>query len=521
MSTTKATIKHAAIYSSAAMLGRVVGFIMLPFYAHALRGHGYAVIGMVDVGLGLLLSLLVYGLQGSIVRLYHDEADPARKPVVVSTGIISIGVVTALISIPLVVFARPIAALLIDDADLGHLIILALLSFNLDMMGQAASSWLLIRSRSALMAGLSLLRLIIGLSLNIYLILLKDMGLDGYFIASLVVNLVSCLVFVSIAFHDCGRKFDRDIARRIRDFLSPLIPGSFASWISRQVEVVLAKTQISLESVGIMEMGYKFPLLITVLLIEPFMRSWDTRRYEIADEPGAPQVIARMFTYFTFFMLWLGLMMAVAIKPVLEILTPPEFHIAYRIARLEIVTVILQGAYFFLVFGLAYAKDTATISKLRIGTSIFKVGLSWLFITTWGILGAAFSATITGLVSTALIFHYSQKRYHLQLEWKPLALMISVSCGIFLWLTNYDFTSAGAYHLLDKQFLPWIQEGLEPTFLGGWKDGKLINLLNKNAHLITDIIIQGTLAMCFIIVLPIVHTPTRQKWTRKIRSKLA
>ena len=66
-----------------------------------------------------------------------------------------------------------------------------------------------------------------------------------------------------------------------------------------------------------------------------------------------------------FILVWVGLVMAVVIKPVLEILTPPEFHIAYRIARVEVFTVIMMGAGRHLMFGLAYAKDTAMISKLR------------------------------------------------------------------------------------------------------------------------------------------------------------
>lgn len=521
MSTTRATMKHAAIYSAAAMAARMIGFIMLPFYAHILRGQGYAVIGMLDVGLGFLLSLLVFGLQGSIVRLYHDEKDPGRKPVVVSTGIILIGTVTALLTIPMVAFARPISAFLVDDANLSHLTIMALLSFNFDMMGQAASSWLLVRSRSVQMAGLSLMRLFIGLSLNIYLILIKGMGLDGYFISALIVNAISCAVFVGIAFRECGREFDPTVARTIRGFLLPLIPGSLASWVGRQVERILAKTLINLESVGIMEIGYKFPVLISMMFVTPFMRSWDTRRYEIADQPGAPQTIARMFTYFIFILSWVGLVLAVVIKPMLEILTPPEFHIAYRIARVEIVTVILQGAYYHLLFGLAYAKDTAMISRLRIGTSIFKVALSWFFISNWGIYGAAFSAAIMGFVSDVLVFHYSQKKYPLQLEWKSLAVLVVTGGGLFLWLSNWDTSSTVVFHTLDEQFLPWIQGGLESTFLGTWKDGKLMAALAQRSAPMAEIILKGSIASCFILVLPVIHPSTRQKWLAKARAKFA
>lgn len=519
--TTRATMKHAAVYSAAAMAGRIIGFIMLPFYAHVLRGQGYAVIGMLDVGLGFLLSLLVYGLQGAIVRLYHDQKEAQRKLLVVSTGIILIGGATAALTVPLMFFSRPIASLLVDDANLSRLVILALLSFNLDMVGQAASSWLLVRSRSTQLALLSLLRLFLGLSLNIYLVLIKDMGLDGYFISALAVNAMSCLIFVGIALRDCGHGFDREIALTIRMLVLPMIPGSMASWAGRQVERIMAKGLINLESVGIMEMGYKFPVLISLLIVQPFMKSWDTRRFEIADKPGAAENISRMFTYFIFLISWVGLIMAVAIKPVLAILTPPEFHISYRIAQVEIMTVILQSAYYHLIFGLAYAKDSKTISNLRIVTSVLKIALSWFFISNWGIFGAAFSAAITALVALVSVFYYSQKRYRLDLEWAPLATLVLVGGGMFVWLNHWNVSATGTFDVINEQFLPWINSGLQHTFLGTWKSGKIVAALAERSELVSEIFIKVPWAALFILVLPVIHPSTRQKWMQQLRRRRA
>lgn len=510
-------MKHAAIYGGAAVASRLVGFIMLPFYAHILRGHGYAVIGMLDVGIGFLLSLLVYGMQGVTIRLYHDEKDPARKPWVVSTGVILMGAVTAVLSVPMIIFSKPLAGLLIDDVSLYRLVILALLSFNLEMIGSAASTWLLLRSRSAQMAALSLLRLILGLSLNIYLILIKGMGLDGYFISALAVNVLSCVVFVAICFRGCGRKYDPDTARKFQRLVLPLVPGSLASWVGRQAERVLVKGLINLNSVGILEMAYKFPILISMIVVTPFMQAWDTRRFEIADEPGAPQTIARMFTYFTFILIWFGLIMAVVIKPVLQVLTPPEFHLAYRIARIEIVTLIFQGAQFHLVFGLAYAKDMALVSKLRTGAAAAKVLLSWFFIANWGIYGAAFSAAVMGAVAMMMDFHFSQKRYHLPLEYPTLGICAATAGGLFLWLVHWDVTATAAFTWVDSQVLPWLQGGLEHTFLGTWKDGKVMLALTERSAPIAEILLKGPLAAAYIVVLPAIHGPTRTKWLARVR----
>ncbi|MBK8167479.1 MAG: lipopolysaccharide biosynthesis protein [bacterium] len=512
MSTTRATLHHAVVYSGAAIASRLIGLLMLPLYAHVLRGHGYAVIGMLDVGLNFLISLLAYGMQGAIIRLYHDERDPARKPAVVSTGVILIASVTAALTVPLILFARPLASLLVADADLSRLVIMALVTFNLELVGQAAGAWLLLKSRSRLMSLISLLRLVLGLALNIELILRRGMGLDGYFISALVVNVVNTAVFVALAAHDCGRRYDRDIARRIRDLLLPLVPGSLASWVGRQAERVLARGLISLESVGILEMAYRFPVLIAMVVTTPFMQSWDTRRFEIADQPGAPQAISRMFTYFTFIAVWVGLVMAVVIRPVLELLTPPEFHLAYRIARVEVLTTILQGLQFHLAFGLYYAKNTALISKLRTGAAVIKVLLSWYFISRWGIYGAAFSAAVMGAVGLAADFHYSEKHYKLPLEWRTLGVITAAAVATFLWLVNWDITTTALFGWVDGSLMPRLQAALADSVLADWREGRLVHELADHSKPVTEILLKGMFAAGFGTLLPIVHPPTRTKW---------
>ncbi len=517
MSTTRATLQHAIVYSGAAIASRMIGLLMLPLYAHVLRGHGYAVIGMLDVGMNFLISLLAYGMQGAIVQLYHGEKDPARKPAVVSTGIILIGAVTAVLTVPLMLASRPVASLLIADAGLWRLVVIALVCFNLEMVGQAATAWLLLNSRSRLLSLISLLRLTLGLALNIELILRRGLGLDGYFLSSLAVSLVSTSVFLALAMRGCGRRYDREIARRFRSLLLPLVPGSLASWVGRQAERVLARGLISLESVGVLEMAYRFPGLIAMVVTTPFMQSWDTRRFEIAEQPDAPRAIARMFTYFTFIIVWIGLVMAVVIRPVLELLTPPEFHLAYRIARVEILTTILQGLQFHLSFGLFYARDTALVSKLRGGGALVKVLLSWVFIATWGIYGAAFSAAIMGLVGLGLDFHFSQKRYRLPLEWRTLGAIIGTALAVFLVLVNWDVTGTALFAWVEGTMMPRLQAALADSFLAGWRDGRLVAELDVHSEPLTGIALKGLFAAGFGLLLPLVHQPTRGKWLAAIR----
>lgn len=510
-SSVRDTMKHAGIYSTGAMLGKVLSFLMLPFYAHILRDSGYAVIGMLDAGMALLVSMLAYGTRGASVRLYHDQTDPALKPVVISTGNTIILVTATLLAVPLMIFARPVAGFLLDNPDHDHLLILSLISFILEMGGQAASAWLLIQSQSIKFAAINLLRLVVGLGLNIYLIVILQLGLEGYFVSVVISSALANGLLLYFAYRDCGRRLDRNVARQFRQWMLPLIPGNMVSFASRQIERYLVKFQIDLNSVGLLEMGYKFPVLIAELVTTPFMQSWNTRRLEIAEDDGADRRIGEMFTFYLALALLVGLVMAVVIRPVLIILTPPEFHAAYRIAQVEIATIILNGVYMHVIFGLFYAKHTGTLARIRGWTSALKVGLAYGCISLWGIAGAAWSAAIIGLISVLLGFNLAQRRYKVQYPWPRILLLLGLAGAGFLLLGTWDPAGSPPHDLLVDSWLPALRSGIDATPLGTWKDGKVGMLLAERTGPIAEVLIKGLLAALFALVLPAVHDGSRRR----------
>lgn len=493
---------HASIYSGAALLGRIAAFIMLPFYAHLLRGEGYAIIGMIDVGLSLLATLVGYGLSGAIMVHYHAEPDPARKPRVISTGIILGTAAAAALAIVPAILARPVSQLLLNDAGRSHLLIMALASFVADMSGQAARTWLLIRSRSVTFATINLLSLFLALALNILLVVVFRLGLLGYFIANLSTTLVINAIWLSIALRDCGRSFDRQAAEAMKRFMLPLIPGDVVSFASRQVERVLVKFQVDLAAVGILEMGYKFPLLITQLITAPFMQSWSTRRFEMAASPEAPRQIGRMFVWFLFLICYAGLLIAVTIKPLIAVMTPPEFHLSYRIAQIEVLTLIISGAENHLNFGLYYAQHTKVITRLRVGTALVKIALAYFFVSTWGIYGAAFSAAIMATVSLLIGYRLADRRYHLEIEWRKVVVVAGAAAGAFAMLHWWNLASTPGISSVAEKFPPWIAERTRGTFLGEWKDGKVIRILSDDRLEFTEILVKGGLALFYGLLLP-------------------
>ncbi len=521
MSETRGTMKHAAVYSAAAMLGRMAGFLMLPFYAHMLQANGYGIISLLDVGLTFLATMGGTSSYLAIMRNYHDETDPAEKMKVISTGFYLVTFGSVVLTLPFIIFAKPLAASFLDGPEQGRLIILSMLTFIANMSGQAATTWLVIRQRSMLYGAINLVRLFVSLSLNIWLIVVREMGLDGYFLSGLISAALFSIVYIWIIFHDCGRAYSKDIARRIRDFLFPLVPGNLVRFVSRQFEKVFVRFRIDMNSVGILEMAYRFPILISMLIVNPFMSAWDTKRFEIADQPGAPVVIGRMYTWFLFLMTFGGLILAVNIDLILQVLTPPEFHLAHRIARIEIVTLILQGSTAHMVFGLLYAKQTGLISKINAVVAVGKVGLAWFLISHFGIYGAAFSAAVAEMANLLVSFFLARRRYRMVLEWPKIWVMAGLSVGIFVALVRWDVSGFPLFVYVRDDLLVRIHDVASGTFLAKWKGGKLPAMLLAEAGPVAELMLKIPLSASFGLLLPFIHRESRLKMAATLRSGMA
>src|SRR5579864_270005 len=81
----KRLFKHSSIYGLGNVLGKMVGFFMIPVYTHYLTTADYGVLELLDLSLALMGLVLTMWMNASIVRHYYDYDDPQDRNEVVST----------------------------------------------------------------------------------------------------------------------------------------------------------------------------------------------------------------------------------------------------------------------------------------------------------------------------------------------------------------------------------------------------------------------------------------------------
>ena len=498
------TLKHAAIYSFASILGKGISFIMLPFYAHMLHGEGYGVIGMLDAALSFLSSLLSFGIVGSTIRFYNDE--PAdRQPFVISTAMRLMAFGGGALVVLCCVCSKPLSYVLLGDSKFFLFVAVAFVAFWLDLVGGAASTLLLIEQRSTLYSMFGLLRLVVGLTLNIVLIVTLEWGLWGYFTAVLVTALVWAIPLCWIVLKRVGFRYDRAIAKKIIAFELPMVPANLVSFASRQAERVLIRLLVGLEGVGILEMCYKLSTLLPFLLNEPFMRTWFPRSIEVAAKPDGPKVIGRMFTLFLFLAAFAALVLGTGADDFLRIMTPPEFWQGATIARIELLTAVLTGVYSHVVFGLAYQKLSGVVSVIKTTTSLFKVGLSVLLVSAYGLQGAAYSALVCVLIQVIWTIRRSQAVYRIEIEWRRLAILVATAFTLY-------FTIVVSVR---PGFPPieWLGPKIAASIIGvaGWIGAdttlgqKIIHVASERGIDIASLMLKSVMCLAYLVCLPLVN----------------
>lgn len=505
----RSIFRHTAIYSAATLFGKLVGFFMLPFYAHIFQTEGYGVIAMIDASLGLLMIPLSGSYQTAVMRIYHEQK-PELKPVAAATGIhFAWGLGLLLITLPLI-FSGPVSTFIIGTEGYALHVCLALLTFVVDIAGHSASTILVIRQRSILFSVLGLVRLFVGLGLNIWLIIFLGYGVVGVFISSLLTAVVACVLFHVIAIRDHGFGFNKKIAIDIAAFQFPQLPGEIVAFLGRQAERFLVRGIISLNGVGILEMAYKFPPLLNMLITIPFGRAWRTKSIEIADEEWAPSAMGVMFSRYLYFMVFAGLMMAITIPQIITMLTPPDFWLSGRIARIEVLTTIFGGCVSFLYFGIIYSKKTKYMSNIRLVLTPIKVGIAFYLISSFGLKGAAYSAMIIQFAELILVTYYSQKLYPIQFEKFEVSLIIISAIIVFIALGYNEYESFGPAIYVRENLLPGFIEFIGGTFLGDWKSGKLIALLEQNKHPFVVFAFNTLFGLSYLLIWPFVSQKDKQ-----------
>ena len=516
----KSTFKHALIYSASGMIGKAIGFIMLPVYAHYLRGEGYGIIGMIDVVLAVVTLLIGYGIQGAMSRFYFEKKEELERRQLISTAIILMFLMVLLVSGPVLFFSEPIAMLAFGKEGMGYYIILAILTFMATMTSKSAETYILIRQKPFFYSVLSLVKLLFALSLNIYLIVYLQLGVLGYLYSGLIVAVVFSFVLHWYALSRVGLHFVKNDVVALLRFSLPLLPGYLAMFIRNNTDRVLLRTFLGLTQLGSFEMLFKFATLIGLLVVEPFSKIWGVKRFEIADNDDGPLVMARVYTLMLAVMLAVGLVLSVEIPVLLRILTPAEFWLSGAVVALAVLSRIILASYYHFFFGLLYAKKTHKISLVQIATTFVSVLSCLLLVRPFGILGAVLASCLSAGFQCVAAYKMAQPYYRIPFEWGRIVAVLGFAVIVFVLVESLGLIGARDFYLKIAGLVDGpVRHLMDLLRIDLIRNGKLYAYILNNIPLLVEGVARLVLCSLFLVGLVLSGVLPRRTLVNLVRRR--
>ncbi len=421
-------VKHTAIYGMANMLGKAIGFLLIPLYTHYIPPADYGTLEILDISINIIGMFVGLGLANSVARFYYQVEAREEKNQVVSSAVILLLGLTSLMLCLVLPFSERLACLLFDNPQLGNYIKISLFTFALNAILEIPLTMIRAREQSLFFAGISLGRLALSLGLNIFFIVFLRLGILGILYSGLITSAFFSVGLAVWCIRECGFHFHYRLARQMLLFGAPLIVNSAGMFIINFGDRYLLKANAGLEEVGIYSLGYKIGMgLIAFLIGQPFFLIWSCRRYSLIEEENGVERYGRIFILYTLLLLWIWLFIVGFSKEMITILAPASYGAAWRVLPLVAMGYVLRELADFFRGAFMIKNKTYYTGAITLAVSLYCLFSYLVFIPRYHAMGAAM-ATCSTFLAMAVINGFFAVRVMPEINYRFRRLIILFFC---------------------------------------------------------------------------------------------
>ncbi len=264
------------------------------------------------------------------------------------------------------------------------------------------------------------------LLLRLGLIVGLGYGVMGIVLADVIVTTLLMLVLLRWFAPLIRPVFSRDVLRAALKFGLPRVPHGFALQVMSVADRVILKSYTSLDVVGMYSMGVSFGLVPKIAL-GAFESAWAPFYYATSREPDAKRVFTTVATYgITALALMTAGLSAIA-ADLLDVMTGGRFVEAAPVVTWTAIGVFFYGVYLLTSIGLNITTNTKYYPVSTAVGAAVNVGLNFLLIPSYGMLGAAWANGASYAVQSGIAYHFSQRFYPIPHERARIARAVAAA----------------------------------------------------------------------------------------------
>lgn len=442
----RSIITGSSAYTAAYALTQATGFFLIPIYTRYLTPADYGIISVLGVIVTIGSAVLAMGVYAPQVRFYHDLRDDAEGAgeLLFAINVLVIGVGGA-VCLLLTGFGEPLFEFLIRDEAVLFVpfVVISIGNAFLGTVNQLVPSYLVATKQFVAGAALQVARFVITVSLIILFVVGRREGALGSIKGVLFGHVVALVAFYWMYARHFRLRLRRSWFRKVLGMGLPVMVHGTAVAAMVSVDKLILKAYLPLSSVGLYNLGHKFGLVMSVIVLS-VNRSWMPNYYELMEEEG----LDRSAEVRRFFTAWLAIIGTLCIagaavsRDLVRLATGEPYHSAWVVVPVILLAYFFQGVYFQMSAPLFYYKKTMSLPFMTVGAALLNIALNVILIPRMGIMGSA-TASVLSFAALALVaFMVSRRFYNPHFRWARTTLLVLGVVALTLWVRFAELPGA-------------------------------------------------------------------------------
>lgn len=437
------------IYGVSTVLARFLNYLLVPFYTDVFSTALYGIVGLVYAAITFLNVLFTFGMESAYLRYAENRKEAASIFKTIQLSLLAFATVLCLILWMLMPWLLHQFNLGPENSDI-FLLMLGIVWF--DTLGIVPLAELRLMRKTIPFAVLKFVHVIINLTLNFYLILGLNFGIEAVFIANLSASMfVTLVVWVFTADLFKGR-WNSDWMKQVFQFGWPFVPAGIGFAINEVLDRFflnnmdpdnaerLYGVDITPEDiVGIYNACYKLAVFM-LLLVQMYRMAWQPFFMRHAKDKDSPKMFSQAFIWYNAFSAVLFLVVALFKEQIVAIEVPvlnatiigSDYWLGLEIVPYLLLAYWFHGWYINFSSGVFIKEKTSVLYKITLMGAVITIIANLALIPYFGMIGSA-AATLFSYGAMALTLGiYSKRIMHVPYRLpQTLGLMMMMAAFVF------------------------------------------------------------------------------------------
>ena len=404
--------KDTLIYGVSLVLSRSAAFFTLPIFARQFNSYEYGIVGMLNVYALFLQSVIGLGQGSGLGVVYFSQKNELDRDHVILNSFLLILIASLIYMVALILYSQNISYLIFKTNEHSHYIVLTSVWAIVNVLMTPNILILQYKRLTGKFMALSSIVILLTSSLSVVRTFLITERVLGYILGQIVGHMGAFLVGIKIAeLKFKYRNISLDIIKQLAKTGIPLIPSFLFIFIMTNIGRYFLQLFWGLDYVGVYTVCYTIGTLFG-LIVSAFTTAWFPFFMSyIDDKEDAGIIFGKVFSLYFYGAGVLLIPFFLYSDELVNLLVTKTYKDAADVIGFVALANFFIGVFHLLLPQIYFKKEVHIVSVLQGISSIVAVGINYVIIKNYGLIGAAASVAITFLflVLTTCIWNSLRK----------------------------------------------------------------------------------------------------------------